>query len=282
MTEAPRGSDSISPTAHYTGQVWARNGLSPPELATAAGRLSFNSLRPAMAISSALGGPTLEQFLLARHRLIDHLLEQAIAAGRVSRVLEVACGMSPRGWRFARRFGERITYVEADLPAMARRKRDALERAGSLTDHHRVAEIDALAEEGEISIGGVVAGLEGDGGLGAITEGLLSYLDRDGVTGLWGRIATALRRAGGGSYLSDIHLSDENQGALSAGFLRALSVFVRGRVELHFRDEEEALGTLAEAGFATAVLHRPADFSSSIEVSGRGADLVRVIEARPD
>ena len=24
------GSDAVSPTAHYTGQVWVRNGLSPP------------------------------------------------------------------------------------------------------------------------------------------------------------------------------------------------------------------------------------------------------------
>ena len=38
MTEPPpSGSDSISPTAHYTGAVWSRNGLSTPELATGLG-----------------------------------------------------------------------------------------------------------------------------------------------------------------------------------------------------------------------------------------------------
>ena len=136
MTEPPpRGSDAISPTAHYTGYVWARNGLSTPELETAVGRLSFASMQPAAALSRLLGGPTLEQFLLARHRLIDHVLEEAIAAGRVSQVLEIAAGMSPRGWRFAGRHGDAVTYVEADLPAMAARKRAALERAGSLSDH---------------------------------------------------------------------------------------------------------------------------------------------------
>ena len=34
-------SETISPTAHYTGYVWARNGLSHPSLETAQGRLLF-------------------------------------------------------------------------------------------------------------------------------------------------------------------------------------------------------------------------------------------------
>jgi len=51
-------------------------------------------------------------------------------------VIEVAAGLSPRGWRFRRRYGDRLTYVEADLPAMAARKRGALERMGSLGDRH--------------------------------------------------------------------------------------------------------------------------------------------------
>ena len=55
--------------------------------------------------------------------------------------------MSPRGWRFARDHGDAITYVEADLPAMADSQAPALERAGSLSEHHRVVEIDALADE---------------------------------------------------------------------------------------------------------------------------------------
>src|SRR6187455_3287990 len=105
-----RGSDAISPTAHYTGHVWGRNGLSHPELATVEGRVLFDALAPAMAASRALGGPTLEGLLLARHRIIDDLLSSAIEDGRVKQVIEVACGMSPRGWRFAQRFGDRVTY----------------------------------------------------------------------------------------------------------------------------------------------------------------------------
>jgi hypothetical protein len=63
MTDLPKlrlGSDAVSPTAHYTGHVWVRNGLSHPELATWEGRAMFNALEPAMVASRALGGPTLE------------------------------------------------------------------------------------------------------------------------------------------------------------------------------------------------------------------------------
>ena len=95
-------SDRISPTAHSTGYVWARNGLSHPELATREGRVLFEALQPAMLASRATGGPTLESYLLARHRAIDALLERAIEAGEVSQVIEVAGGLSPRGWRFGR------------------------------------------------------------------------------------------------------------------------------------------------------------------------------------
>ena len=70
----------------------------------------------------------------------------------VSQVIEIAAGMSARGWRFANRYGDAITYVEADLPAMAERKRRALARIGSLSDGHRMAEIDARRDEGPRSL----------------------------------------------------------------------------------------------------------------------------------
>src|SRR6266446_4910289 len=92
-----RGPDAISP-AHYTGHVWVRHGLSHPELATLEGRVLFDALAPAMTVSGAIGGPTLERLLLARHRIIDELLASAIDEGRVAQVIEIACGMSPRGW----------------------------------------------------------------------------------------------------------------------------------------------------------------------------------------
>ena len=51
-------SSSISPTAHYTGYVWVRNGLAPQALATPEGRLFYHAVEPAMTVSRLLGQPT--------------------------------------------------------------------------------------------------------------------------------------------------------------------------------------------------------------------------------
>src|SRR3954452_14836183 len=135
------GTGAVSPTAHYTGETWVRNGLSHPDLATWQGRALHQAMALPNAASKVFGGPTLEGLLLARHRIIDSILDGLIEGG-VSQVVEAACGMSPRGWRFSERYGERLAYVEADLPAMARRKRAALAQMGSLGEHHRVVELD--------------------------------------------------------------------------------------------------------------------------------------------
>jgi O-methyltransferase involved in polyketide biosynthesis len=249
-------SDAISPTAHYTGHVWFRNGLSHPRLATREGRLLFESLQPVMRISAAVGGPTLEPYLLARHRAIDSLLEQAIEHHGVTQVIEVAAGLSPRGWRFHTRYGDRLTYIEADLPAMAARKRRALEAIGSLGDHHRVRDLDALRDDGPASLAALAADLDRGQGLAIITEGLLGYLAPDAVTGLWRRFAQTLAEFPAGRYISDLHLGSAQTAAIR-GFRLALSAFVRGRVYLHFDSAEQAEAQLRAAGFTIASV-RPA------------------------
>jgi O-methyltransferase involved in polyketide biosynthesis len=273
--------ERIGPTAHYTGYVWARNGLSHPELETTEGRVLFQSLQPAMLTSSALGGPTLEAYLLARHRALDALLERAIDAGEVSQVIEVAAGLSPRGWRFARRYGDRIVYVEADLPEMAARKRAALERIGSLGASHRVAEIDALRDDdGPGSLAAIAGELDREQGLAIVTEGLLGYLPTDAVRGLWRRFARTLSGFRAGLYISDLHLGGVVTPPVRA-FRLALSAFVRGRVYLHFQDARDAEAELAAAGFGTARVRPAADVTADIVDGdrGRGSGLANILEA---
>jgi O-methyltransferase involved in polyketide biosynthesis len=243
-------SESISPTAHYTGYVWARNGLSHPELETLEGRVLFESLRLPMAVEGALGRPTLERYLLARHRAIDALLERAIEEDGIGQVIEVAAGLSPRGWRFTERYPD-LVYVEGDLPGMVERKREALERMGSLSDRHRVVELDALRPRGATSISGVVRPLARSRGLAIITEGLLSYLPREAVDGIWRRFARAAGRFATGRYISDIQL-ETGMTPEARAFRVLLSAFVRGRVYIHFESAEEVEAALLRAGFASA------------------------------
>jgi O-methyltransferase involved in polyketide biosynthesis len=271
-------SETISPTAHYTGYVWARNGLSHPRLETLEGRVMFESLRPINAVSTMLGGPSLESYLLARHRAIDALLDRAIEDHGVTQVIEVAAGLSPRGWRFTQRYGDRLTYIEADLPGMTARKRRALEQMGSLNDRHRVVEVDALRDEGRNSISGVAAQLDRESGLAIITEGLLGYLDTEAVDGIWRRFARTLSGFASGRYISDLHLGSVQNGQIRA-FRAALSVFVRGQVHLHFDNAQQAEGALRDAGFAKAKLYRASDVPGTQAVSDRGGRLAHILEA---
>jgi len=274
------GSEAIGPTAQYTGHVWARNGLSHPALDTNEGRVLYALAQPPMIFAGLIGAPTIESALLARHLAIDAVLERAIAEKRVAQVIEVACGMSPRGWRFTERHPD-LVYVETDLPAMAERKRAALERIGSggRGRNHRVVELDALKPDGPQSLAAVAGTLDTGAGLAIITEGLLSYLPRDPVLDLWARFAATLSAFAGGVYVADLHVDADAPQLAARTFEALLSVFVRGRVAVHFKTAGEAEQALRDAGFAEAHVRRASEHPESAE--HRAGDLVRIVEALP-
>jgi O-methyltransferase involved in polyketide biosynthesis len=272
-------SGSVSPTAHYTGETWVRNGLSHPRLATWQGRVLHRTLALPIAASKAAGGPTLEGLLLARHRIIDSILEEEIAGG-VSQVVEAACGMSPRGWRFSERYGDKLTYVEADLPAMARRKREALAGMGSLSDRHRVADLDVLRDGGPGSLDSLAGELDPAKGLVVITEGLLTYFDDPTVEALWARLARVLGRFDQGAYLADLRFARPDRGIPERAFDVILGAFVRGKVHAYRGDEATAEASLRAAGFKEARLHRGDEHPAAAEArDDPGAGVLSIIEA---
>lgn len=279
MSNSARKSASISPTAHYTGQVWLRHGLSNKRLETGAGAFFYSALSPIMKASSLLGGPTLEDFLLARHHLIDHLLARAIESGEVTQVIEIAAGLSPRGLRFAKKYGDAITYIEADLSGMARMKQERLQ--GITNHHHKIVTLNALTDSGEDSLAALASTLDHTQGLAIVTEGLLNYFDQESVTGMWRRFAATLGGFSSGLYLSDIHLSSQNYGPLAEGFKLALSTFVRSRVHLHFQDNAALGSALARQGFGEVTINNPRSWADDIpSCNSKGASMVRIIEAR--
>lgn len=272
--------EAISPTAHYTGNVWLQNGLSHPAFSTLQGQAYYYAMRGPLALSNRLGGPTLDSFLLARHRLIDLQLEAAIERGEITQIIEVAAGLSPRGWRFVERYRERITYLETDLPGMALRKRRLLDNGGLDSPNHHVAGMNALVDDGPDSLATLASALDPTQGTAIITEGLINYFDTETVVAMWQRFARVLSRFPRGLYLSDLHLGSSNQGMATDLFMKMLSTFVRGQVHLHFNSDGEACDALREAGFDQAVLFDPRAFADRIPDCGeRGAGLVRVVSA---
>jgi O-methyltransferase involved in polyketide biosynthesis len=274
----------ISPTAHYTGYVWCRNGLSPAALATPHGRAMFWAAEGPMRIAAlGTGGLTLEMMLLQRHRIIDHLLDEAIRDGIVGQVLEVAAGLSGRGLRMTRRHPELI-YVESDLPGMVERKRRMLERVGPTRHAHHVIALNALVDDGPACLASAAGPLlDPTRGTAIVTEGLLSYFSERDVRGMFGRFAGFLGGFPAGLYLSDVHFAKQNLAVPAVRvFRQLLQVAARGQVQLHFEDDDEVVAALRGAGFRHAEVHQPKHHASLGLPTSRGPDLVTIVAARHD
>ncbi len=252
----------ITPTSHYTGQVWVRAGLAPPEWGTLEGRALHTALRPVDLLSRSLGGPTLDGMLLARHLELDRRLHTLVRDG-TTQIVELAAGLSPRGHRFVARYGDAVEYVETDLPAMAERKRALV--------GHRVEAVDAL-QPGALER--VVETLDPARGLAMISEGLLNYLDRPAVESLWERIAAVLSGFAQGTYLSDLVVGQDTPGLAEAAAVTLLSGFVRGRVHVHYRRAADVRAALLAAGFTTADVAHPDNQTRRAD-----ATVVRILEA---
>src|SRR4051794_6840172 len=268
------GWQRVSPTAHYTGYVWANHGLGDPRFATTEGRLLYSLTGLVQRPVGFLGGPRLEHFLLARHRIMDRLLTAEIESGRVGQVVELAAGMSPRGLSYVEAHPE-LTYVETDLPAMAERKRAVLDRIGTDTSRHLVEPVDVLGPD----LGQLFDSLDSDTGVAVVTEGLLNYLATPQVEQLWTRLGEELARFPFGCYVSDIHL-DPGRRSADRAFAGVLGLVVLGRVHFHYDDEPEAEAALLRAGFTDARLHAPSEYANELpDMDATGADRVRVVEA---
>ena len=274
-------SERISPTAYATGYFWYRHGLSHPALATAEGRRIDRIVRPMLFGTRLLGGYSLTALMLARHRGIDRVLGDAIEQGRVGQVIEIAAGLSPRGWDMKRRFGKRLTYIETDLPHMVALKQRLLGDGGLLTPGHSVVELDALAESGPQSLAALARTLDPNTGTAIVTEGLMNYLDPTAAQGVWRRIAATLAQFPQSIYLSDLYLKPRRTNPAAAAFGALLSAFVRGRMHVHFRSAEEVAAVMKNCGFADVILHQPAALEETRRYAAvRGGDSVLILEAR--
>lgn len=275
----PLSAARISPTALYTGEVWARHGRSFPELSNPIGAIFYNAMQPAMMSSRWLGGPTLQDFLLARHDLIDaHVASQVEQAG-VEHVIEIAAGMSPRGMRFIKTHPS-VHYLEADLPSMIAIKRKHLKAHLKSNPRHRVFSVDAFAQDGPHSLNALFDQVPQGKPVVVVTEGLLNYFDRESVEMLLGKLSVLFQSRPGSSYVSDLHLKMRNSGVLAESFKHALGLFVQGRVHLHYADEEDLFNSLEKLDLSAQLL-TPSDYADRLQsCAARGADLVNVLIAK--
>ena len=284
MNTKPTDSSGISFTALYTGAVWHRNGLSDNSLSTLQGRWLYSLMSPFEAVSKTIAGGNLRTFLLQRHLIIDQRIEEAIAHQGVTQVLEIACGLSPRGIRLRQRFPH-VHMVESDLPDMAARKAAKLAEHGHLGPQHQVTPIDILADEGEQTLEAVIERVfDASGPVVVVTEGLSNYFTLDVISGFWQRLAKALAKRPGSVYLTDSYLLPSQPVLRSGinGLRRVLGGMTQSQVSIHFDDDAEAQRHLTNLGFADVTVHNPRHYYDQLPIpQSRHEPLVRIIEARP-
>lgn len=285
MGENAPDTSRISITAHHTGYTWYAYGLSHKALTTARGAVLYKALSPLMKAGRAVFGLSdIETYLVQRHLILDHLMDREVREHGTCRVLELACGLSPRGMRFCDRHRNLDpVYVEADLPGMAARKQRLLSQNGLLRPGHTVAVGNILAGQGPDSIEELFAAhFSRKGRTIVVTEGIVNYFPLPTVLALWGRIAALLARSGGGLYLCD-NMPEFSSGA-GRRFVRParrmVELAARGRTHLHFAGDAPAERALLSAGFSLARVHCPEDFFSTLPVPrSRQKSFIRVLEA---
>lgn len=272
---------SISFTAHYTGYVWHHYGLSGKSFVTSQGHTYYTLLRPFECLARRVLGTDIKTTLLQRHYLIDRELQTLIAAHPDLQIVELACGLSPRGHRFTQQH-RGITYIEADLPGMVARKRPLLAGIGSLSARHRVVACNILDRNTPDSLENVIAReCRTDRPLAIITEGLVNYFELDTISPVWQRLAGLLHDYPAGVYLTDVY--PEVEGHRFAGIIKAsnqlLRTASRSRFMLHFSSDRSMQSHFLAQGFAQTTVFNP-DHEKTGAPAARGGAIVRVILAQ--
>jgi O-methyltransferase involved in polyketide biosynthesis len=241
---------------------------------------------PWMRISKKVFGISdLETSLLQRHLIIDHLLEKAILESGVGQVLELACGLSPRGFRFMDRHGgNNFIYVETDLPSMARKKESMLRQARLLRDNHHVVACNILSDNGGMSLGAVASQyLNPDVPTAVITEGIINYFDRPTLEPVWVRIAELLRRLAGGVYLSSNmpNLRGHRFHPMVRLWNQIVAVVAKGKMHMHFYSDRDAEDAFKSFAFNDVRVHSPESYFTKLQIPrSRLPGFLRIIEAR--
>lgn len=275
-------SSGISFTAYYTGEVWRQHGLSLDAFKTTQGKTLYYLGQPFEKMARAVAGFSTQTTLLQRHHIIDYVVKKAIKEQGVTQIVEIACGLSPRGVRFCQEFPD-LHYIEADLPAMLAHKKRLLTEHGLLSNRHRVVGINILEENTPDALAVVFKReLDPTRKTLVITEGLINYFDYATISGFWKNLAQVLKQFPAGAYVSDLYPNFTWHPVTKVinTFVFGLAFATQSRVTLHFNNQQEIITSFKQLGFAHTQVHIPEAYYGSLAIpTQRGASLVRVIES---
>ena len=187
--------------------------------------------------------------MLQRHLIIDHLLEKYLSERGVKQVIELACGLSPRGFR--------------------------------LMNNNKNSDI--LSESGDLSLENIAKKYLRPGiPTAIITDGLINYFDMETLTNIWKRISHILTSFNGGVYLSDnlSHKTDHLYYFMVKIWTKMVGLAASGKFHMHFYPDSESEETFRDIGFREINIHHPETYLGVLPIflSSQPA-LITVIEA---
>ena len=273
---------SISFTALYTGQVWYENGLSAPFFKSPRGRLMYLGMQPLEKVAELAVGTNLRHLLLQRHHIMDYRIQQLIEAG-ACQILEIACGLSPRGYAFTQRYPD-LHYIEADLPGMAKRKQTLLEQKQAFGKHHKVISCNILESGAPQGLDYILRNvLDPDKPTIVITEGLVNYFTLETITPFWQTLVSIGKEYKSLTYLTDCYPVSKRTGMYKWINLatKTLGTITRAEVDTHFENEQAVQDYFSRLGFTSANVYKPEDYYNKLDIPrSRGQTYARVLEAR--
>ncbi|MCH7304195.1 class I SAM-dependent methyltransferase [Acinetobacter higginsii] len=277
MTQQLSKHRHISFTAHYTGYIWYQMGISHPALATAKGKTLAALVHPIESWAEKYVGGSMRTTLKQRHSILDSHLKELIEQHPNLQVLEIACGLSPRGWWFRQHYPN-ITYRELDLPDMAATKQAALQQIESNVDEVLSVDLftDAFAAAFEV--------FDPQRPLVIISEGLINYFEKPMLQQLIQAIANYGQSFKELHYLTDIY-PEPTQNKLATiiwNSSRLLKWMSRSAFSFHFKNPAEVENFFQEAGFNQVEVLQPKQFFEHTHLKNKQqhlGDLVWVIQA---
>lgn len=277
MTQQLSKHRHISFTAHYTGYIWYQMGISHPALATTKGKTLAALVHPIESWAEKYVGGSMRTTLKQRHTMLDTHLEQLIQQYPNLQVLEIACGLSPRGWWFRQHHPD-IYYRELDLPDMAATKQAALQQIEPHVDD--VLSVDLFTE----AFANVFKVFDPKRPLVIISEGLINYFEKPLLQQLIQAIAIYGRDFKELHYLTDLY-PEPTQNKLATiiwNSSRLLKLMSRSAFSFHFKTPAEVENFFHEAGFKEVEVLQPKEFFEQTHLENKEqhlGDLVWMIQA---
>ncbi|AZM39342.1 class I SAM-dependent methyltransferase [Acinetobacter sp. WCHA39] len=277
MTQQLSKHRHISFTAHYTGYIWYQMGISHPALATTKGKTLAALVHPIESWAEKYVGGSMRTTLKQRHTMLDTHLEQLVQQYPNLQVLEIACGLSPRGWWFRQHHPD-ICYRELDLPDMAATKQAALQQIEPHVDD--VLSVDLFTE----AFANVFKVFDPKRPLVIISEGLINYFEKPLLQQLIQAIAIYGRDFKELHYLTDLY-PEPTQNKLATiiwNSSRLLKLMSRSAFSFHFKTPAEVENFFHEAGFKQVEVLQPKEFFEQTHLENKEqhlGDLVWMIQA---